>query len=635
MRGLQLAADTPLKTSSGATFTSPAGWTVTSGSNKIVLDPPEGDSHLALVDFEAVDAAAAVATAWTSYRPSDHRSLKIATESAPRDGWEELYVYEYETSPNEKAEVYALACRAGQTWTVAIVEASDPTYEKHIAAFALTLGSLRAKGYQREMFAGRKAARLDAERVSLITDFVRDLMQQFNIPGVGLSLIDGGKVVFEGGFGVKALGKPEPVDADTLFLAASNTKALTTLLLALLVDERRLRWDQPVTEVYPRFALGDAATTRQVLIKHLVGACTGLPRQDCEWLFNFATATPASTFALLATMQPTTRFGEVFQYSNLMAAAAGYVAAYAIDPHRELGAAYDDAMRAKVFEPLAMTRTTFDFSQAMSGNFASPHGADVDGKTWPARMDHNYSVVPFRPAGGIWTSARDLSRYIAMELARGALPGGKRLVSEENLVERRRAQVPVGEDAIYGMGLGVSTEYGIPVVNHGGGLFGYLSDMIFLPDHGVGAVILTNSDTGGHLTGLLQRRLLEVLFDGKPEAVERARFAKTQRIAAIVKARERFIIPADAAEVGKLAPRYVSPALGGLVVRAQDGATIFDFDKWYSSVASRRNDDGTISFILIDPTAIGFNFVVGERDGKRALIIRDAQHEYAFIAVSP
>jgi Beta-lactamase len=202
-------------------------------------------------------------------------------------------------------------------------------------------------------------------------------------------------------------------------------------------------------------------------------------------------------------------------------------------------------------------------------------------------------------------------------------------------MERRRAQVPVGEDAVYGMGLEVSTEYGIPVVGHGGALFGYQSDMIFLPDHGVGAVILTNSDTGGYLTGFLQRRLLEVLFDGKLEAVEQARFAKTQRIAAIAKQRERLIVPADAAEVGKLAPRYISPALGELVVRAQDGATIFDFDKWYSSVASRRNDDGTTSFILIDPTAVSFNFVVGQRDGKQALIIRDAQHEYAFIAVSP
>ena len=95
----------------------------------------------------------------------------------------------------------------------------------------------------------------------------------------------------------KSLGSPDPVDADTLFLAASNTKALTTLLLATLVDEGKLRWDQPVTEVYPGFRLGDAATTRQVQVRHLVCACTGLPRQDFEWLFNCASATPASSLA--------------------------------------------------------------------------------------------------------------------------------------------------------------------------------------------------------------------------------------------------------------------------------------------------------------------------------------------------
>ena len=123
----------------------------------------------------------------------------------------------------------------------------------------------------------------------------------------------------------KTLGKSDAVDADTLFLAASNTKAMTTLLLAELVDKKKLRWDEPVTEAFPGFKLGDANTTRQVLIKHLVCACTGMPRQDFEWLFNYRSATPASALALLGTMQPTSRFGEVFQYSNLMAAAAGYV----------------------------------------------------------------------------------------------------------------------------------------------------------------------------------------------------------------------------------------------------------------------------------------------------------------------
>ena len=626
-----LTSDTMFTTASGATFTAPQGWSVTSGANKIVLEPPEADSHLAVVDVQAPDAAAAVASGWANYRPDAKRPLRIALPQTPLNGWEERHVYSYETSPNERAVVIAWAWRAGRDWTVTIIEATRATLEKRNASFALVTGSLRPKGYQREMFSGKRAHPLDAARIAVLKGFVEDVMRQFGIPGVGLSLIDGGKVVFEGGLGVKTLGKPDPVDADTLFIAASNTKSMTTLLLAELVDEKALRWDQPVTEVYPGFRLGDAETTRQVLVKHLVCACTGMPRQDFEWLFNYATATPASSMTSLATMQPTSRFGEVYQYSNVLAAAAGYVGAHVVNPGQELGAAYDAAMGSKVFGPLGMTRTTFDFATAMGGNFASPHGDDVDGKTTLARMDNNYSVVPLRPAGGMWTSARDLSKYLLMELKLGALPDGQRLVSQENLLERRRPQVHIGEDATYGMGLIVDTRYGIPVVDHGGSMFGYKSDMIFLPDHGVGAVILTNSDTGGYLPGLLRRRLLEVLFDGKPEAVEQAKVALAQRTASIAKERERLVVPADATEAGKLATHYVSPALGALRVRTQDDATVFDFGNWHTAVASRKNDDGTTSFISIDATIDGFNFVVGEREGKRALIIRDAQHEYAFV----
>ena len=458
-------------------------------------------------------------------------------------------------------------------------------------------------------------------------------MQRFGIPGVGLSLIDGGKVVFEGGLGVKALGQSDPVDANTLFLAASNTKAMTTLLLAELVDEGKLRWNEPVIEAFPGFKLGDAETTRQVQVQHLVCACTGLPRQDLEWLFNYASATPASALALLGTMQPTSRFGEVFQYSNLMAAAAGYVAAARLHPGQELGAAYDEAMRTKVFEPLGMTRTTFDFAAAMRGDYASPHGIDVDGRTVPGRMDSNYSVVPVRPAGGMWTSAHDLARYLEMELRQGVLQDGSRLVTTENLLERRRAQIASGYGESYGMGLVVNTQRGIPIISHGGVLMGYRSQMMFLPEHGVGAVVLTNSDSGGYLTGLLYRRLLEVLFDGRPEAAERAEAAATRRAADIAKERQRLVIPPDAAETGKLASRYANPVLGELRVLAREGETVFDFGAWHSAVASRHNDDGTTSFITTDPTIARWRFVVAERDGSRALIVRDAQHEYAFVEV--
>jgi CubicO group peptidase (beta-lactamase class C family) len=329
-------------------------------------------------------------------------------------------------------------------------------------------------------------------------------------------------------------------------------------------------------------------------------------------------------------MQPTSGFGEVFQYSNLMAAAAGYIGGSVARPNEELGAAYDEVMRSKVFAPLGMARTTFDFSTALSGNFASPHGSDVDGNTMPTRMDMNYSIVPVRPAGGMWTCARELSKYVEMELALGRLPDGTQLVSTENLLERHKGHVQTGEDTTYGMGLLVSTQYGVKVVNHGGSMPGYKSDMIFLPDHGVGAVILTNADTGFWLPGLFRRRLLEVLFEGRPEAIEQAKAQNALRIATIAKNRERLVVPADPAEVRRLADSYASPALGTLRVRAEHGATIFDFGKWHSSVASRRNDDGTTSFITIDPGVNGLNFVVGERDGKRALVIRDAQHEYAF-----
>jgi CubicO group peptidase (beta-lactamase class C family) len=154
-----------------------------------------------------------------------------------------------------------------------------------------------------------------------------------------MALIDNGKVVYQGGLGVRQLGKPEPVDENTVFMVASNTKGMTTLLLAELVDQNKLNWDEPVVEVCRAFKLGDPETTKKVLVKNLICACTGLPRQDLEWLFEYKNTTPESELALLGTMQPTSKFGEVFQYSNLMAAAVGYIAGPVVHPDRELGAA--------------------------------------------------------------------------------------------------------------------------------------------------------------------------------------------------------------------------------------------------------------------------------------------------------
>jgi CubicO group peptidase (beta-lactamase class C family) len=625
-----LAADTPLVAPGGATFTGPSGWSLVTQQGLSILTPPEPDTHIAIFNSEAADAKAAVAAGWTAYKPGVTRPLKLVTPRPARDGWEDRQVFEYETSPNERAVVQAVALRSGTSWTVVIIDGSEPTLEKRRAPTSLILQSLRPKDYHRESFAGRKAHPLDDANIAQLKTFVQTSMEELGVPGASLALVDHGKVVYQGGFGVRELGKPEPVDADTLFMAASNTKGMTTLLLSELADDKKLRWDEPVTEIYSGFKLGNAETTKRVLVKNLVCACTGLPRQDLEWIFEFKQATPASSLALLGTMQPTSQFGEVFQYSNLMASAAGYIGAHLVYPDRELGAAYDAAMQQKIFDPLGMTHTTFDMERALSGNHASPHGDDVDGKPSVGRMAFNYAVMPHRPAGGVWTSAGDLIRYVQLELALGKLPNGEQLVSEENLLMRRKPQIAVGEDQTYGMGLMVDKSYGIPVVHHGGSMAGFKSDIMFLPDSGIGAVLLTNSDNGGMMLRPLMRRLLEVTFDGKPEAVDDVKAQAKRHRAELAQERERLVVPANPSLVNELASRYQSKDLGEVSVLTDHGVTTFDFGEWKSTVASRKNDDGTVSFITIDPTNQGFEFVVDKRGGKRVLVIRDGQHEYLF-----
>ena len=133
-------------------------------------------------------------------------------------------------------------------------------------------------------------------------------------------------------------------------------------------------------------------------------------------------------------------------------------------------------------------------------------------------MELNYSIIPLRPAGAGWSSIRDMLKYVQMELNEGTLPDGSRYIKKDTLLARRAPQVPIGKDTTYGMGLMVDTEYGTPVVHHGGDMVGYHSDMMWLPEHNVGAVVLTNADPGWILRTQFRRKLLEVLFDGRPEA---------------------------------------------------------------------------------------------------------------------
>lgn len=226
-----------------------------------------------------------------------------------------------------------------------------------------------------------------------------------------------------------------------------------------------------------------------------------------------------------------------------------------------------------------------------------------------------------------------MARYVQLELAKGVSPEGRRLVSEANIVERRKRGVPVGENIWYGMGLFDQTAYGVPVVTHGGTLQGYRSNFWALPEAGIGAVILTNSDSGATMLEPFFRRLLEVVYDGKPQAVVEVASAAARAKAQIAARRATIKIPGDATVLAGLATRYTTPDVGALTIRNQGGTKWIKAGVIDAPLATRTNPDGTVSLVTAGSGAIGVEALVGERNGTKTLTIRDSQHEYVYTEV--
>ncbi len=627
-----MAADTK-QTVSGVTFTAPKDWSEQRADKMTILTPPENNARLVIVNVgAATDAKTAIATAWKQLDPSFDRKIQASEPGPAINGWNERVEVSYVTSPEEHRLIMADAYRKDANWTVILADGSQSSFEKRAAAVGVVFASMQPAGYVRETFAGRTANRLTPQRVSELLSFVKTGMAELHVPGVGLALIDHGKVVYEGGLGVRTIGSSEPVDKNTLFMIASNTKGMTTLMLARVVDQGKLRWDEPVTQAYPSFRLGSPATTAKVRIEDLVCACTGVPRKDYDWILGTTASTgPEDTFTLLADTEPTSKYGELFQYSNTMASAAGYIAGHMEYPNLPLGNAYDMAMQQLIFNPLGMTRSTFDMKKALASDHASPHGQDIDGNTHVLDQTMNDIAIPFRPAGEAWSTSHDMIQYVQNELTEGVLPDGKRLVSQKNLLQRRVHTVAVGQDEWYGMGLMDDRRYGISVIHHGGDLFGYHSDWMAIPSANVGAVILTNADGGAELRGPFMRRLLEVLYDGKPQAAMEVATEAKNDVTDTQALRKLLTVPPSETVSTKLASAYSNPSLGHLTVQRNGPNVVFQFGMWSTPVATRKNPDGTVSFMSIGPGIIGLQFAPSTKDGKRTLITRDGQHEYTYV----
>src|SRR5690606_12002927 len=231
--------DQPRATPRGTTFLLPGGWTLATEGNATIIAPPEADgSRFVIVDATASDPDEAVAQAWAALERTP--KFLLATDASPHDGWEQRRVDSYDVPQNAKRVISAAALRKGDQWTVFLADADQAIAEKRGSQLAKLYQRLQPAGHVRENFAGRSAHKFDAARLQQVADFVERMRRDFEVPGVAVGIIEDGKVVMSRGFGVRRLGDPAPVDGDTRFMIASNTKPLTTLMLAKLVDAGKL-----------------------------------------------------------------------------------------------------------------------------------------------------------------------------------------------------------------------------------------------------------------------------------------------------------------------------------------------------------------------------------------------------------
>ena len=405
---------------------------------------------------------------------------------------------------------------------------------------------------------------------------------------------------------------PAPVTVNTRFLIGSITKPMTTLMEAALVDAGVIRWDTPVVSVLPTFALGDPEFTRELRLWHMSCACTGMPREDLVDLFEWKGVTPEMRLAAMRSMKPTTKLGETFQYSNLMVAAGGFIAAHAFAPQRSLADAYAAAMKAKVFDPIGMTSTTLDFAVVAGGDHADPHALAIDGTTRVMPLSIEGGVGPIAPAGGVWTTLRDMERYVATELRNGVAPDGARVVSEANMRERLRARVRLGADGSYALGIEIGTYSGTRLIYHDGGAFGFGTTMFTLPDERLGVIVFTNVRNGGPeeqlpFNAAVIRRSVELAFTAATPLAEKelAHYTMLRR------KKKPYTPSRDRRWIAPLVGSYHDPALGDVVIRATAAGADLDAGEWHVAIDRELDSDGTVKLVVLDPPFAGSTWMVG------------------------
>ncbi len=368
-------------------------------------------------------------------------------------------------------------------------------------------------------------------RLKEIDDYATKAGRDWNVPGFAIAIVKDDRVVFAKGYGVRELGKPAPVDDKTLFAIASNTKAFTAAALAILVDEGKVRWDDPVTKYLPEFQLYDPYVTREMTLRDLLSHRSGLATFGGDLLWYETGYDRKEILRRIRYLKPTYSFRSRYGYQNIMFLAAGEVVAAVT------GKSWDEFVRERFFVPLGMTTTQTSVRNFKpTDNVATPHN-EGGGRLHVIR----YGVVD--QAGGaaaINSNVSELAQWLRLQLGRGTYEG-KQLFSPKAAREMWTPHtiIPISEQAeklnptrhfnTYGLGWFLSDYHGRKVASHGGGLDGMISQVALMPEESLGVVVLSNSETG--LPSLMVNKIFDVFLgvaprDWSAEALARAKAAK-------------------------------------------------------------------------------------------------------------
>ena len=364
------------------------------------------------------------------------------------------------------------------------------------------------------------------EKLKEIDAYANTVLQSHGGPGMAIAIVKDDRLAFAKGYGTRELGKNEPVDENTLFAIASNSKAFTTASLAILVDEKKVSWDDKVSKYLPDFLMYDPWVTSELTIRDLVTHRVGLDTFSGDLLWYETTYSSDEILNRVRYLKPVSSFRTRFGYQNLMFIAAGRVI------EKVSGKSWCDFVRERILTPLGMSRTTCTVKD-LPTNAAWPHN-ESGGKL---RVLHRGNVDGATAAAGLNSSVSDLSRWVRTQLGKGNFEG-KQIFSQAQSwqmhqpylarqISARSAETnPTQHFTAVAMGWMVYDYQGRKIINHSGGLDGMLSYTVLIPEEKAGFVVLTNSESPGFR--VMMNKILDVLVnapkrDWNAEAVERAK----------------------------------------------------------------------------------------------------------------